>query len=99
MLALQRPFADDLGVAFIDADPASADSRLRYAQDFSALNPFIGLPNGVPMTTEDRVPAAELWQSEYFRRYMAPNDPAQVLGLDIHRKGEARLFLRVSRGA
>lgn len=99
VLALRRPFAADLGVAFIDAGRIGEDGRQRFAQDFSALNPFVDLPDGEPMTLAERVPATELQQSEYFRRYMAPTDQTQVLGLDIHRDGEARLFLRAIRGS
>lgn len=97
VLALRRPQGQDAGLVFVDGMALEGGRQSHYAEEFGALNPFVDLPDGVPLTLDERISRAELEKSEYYRCYMAPNGHTQLLGLDIHRQGEVVMYLRAIR--
>src|SRR5690625_2458896 len=97
-LVLRRPWVDDIGVLFLEGVQRTTEELKSYAQDFGALDPFVDLPDGQPMTLEEWVPLEELRHSEYYQHQMVPTDQVQRLGLDVYSDGEARVLLRAIRG-
>lgn len=98
VLNLARPRPGDPGVVFLSNDLFDSAHRLQYANEFSALDPFVNLPAGEAVTLEEVVPLTELRQSAYYREFMQPADLVQVLGIDVPRERGPGIFLRALRG-
>lgn len=97
VLGFCRPRPEHPGVTFFTGDTFEGMNVRRYAEEYSALDPFVNLPEGVPVTLQDMLPLEELRRTAFYRDFLQPNDAAQILGLDIHRKGRVALLLRVQR--
>ncbi len=97
VITLGRPRPNHVGLSFIGGMHFDQSSRLRYANDFSDLDPFVGLPDGQAVTLDDMVSMAELRQSLFYQRNLAPLDSGQVLGVDIYRGATVGIGLRATR--
>ena len=97
VITLSRPRPNHAGLSFIGGMHFDQSSRLRYANDFSELDPFVGLPDGQAVTLDDMVSREELRQSLFYQRNLAPLDSAQVLGVDIYRGASVGMSLRATR--
>lgn len=98
VLNLARPRPGDPGITFIGGMEVDGTSELQYANDYSALDPFLNLPDGEAVTLEDMLPVAELRESPFYREFLQPSDTVQMLGIDILRGDTVGIFLRASRG-
>ncbi|TXS94120.1 helix-turn-helix transcriptional regulator [Parahaliea maris] len=98
VLNLARPQPGDPGVLFMSDDLFDSEHQLQYANDFSALDPFVNLPPGEAITLEEVVPLGELRQTPYYREFMQPSDLVQILGIDVPREHGPGIFLRALRG-
>lgn len=96
-LGFCRPHPEHPGTTFFTGDDLEGMNLRRYAEEYSALDPFVNLPDGVPVTLEEMLPLADLRQTDFYRDFLQPFDVAQVLGLDIHEQGRLALLLRVQR--
>lgn len=96
-LGFCRPNPEHPGATFFTGDNLEGMNLQRYAKEYSALDPFVNLPDGIPVTLEEMLPLEELRQTVFYRDFLQPYDVAQVLGLDIHDQGRLALMLRVQR--
>lgn len=96
-LGFCRPNPEHPGATFFTGDDLEGMNLRRYAEEYSALDPFVNLPDGTPVTLEDMLPMAALRETAFYRDFLRPFDVAQVLGLDIHDQGRVALLLRVQR--
>ncbi|GAB3291370.1 helix-turn-helix transcriptional regulator [Parahaliea aestuarii] len=97
VLNLARPRPGDPGVVFIGGADFDREHRLQYANDFSALDPFVNLPDGEAITLSEVLSPEQLRQTAFYREFMQPTDLVQILGIDIPRDGRPALFLRAIR--
>jgi len=98
VITLSRPRPNHVGLSFISGMQFDQPSRLRYANDFSDLDPFVGLPDGEAVTLQDMVSMEDLRKSAFYQRNLASIDSAQVLGVDIYRGATVAVGLRATRG-
>ncbi|MCB1846237.1 MAG: helix-turn-helix transcriptional regulator [Halieaceae bacterium] len=98
VISLRLPRPDDPGVCFIEGMEFDEANRLEYANDYSGMNPFVDLPDGVATSISDLIPPRQLEKTTYYQNHMAPTDNIQVLGLDIYRDNTVGIFLRATRG-
>ncbi len=70
------------------------ESSIRYL----ALDPFIDLPTGKPVTFDELVPdTKQLLESEFYAQYMQPMGIRYALGVDIHGPTGLEFRLRAAR--
>lgn len=98
VISLTRPRPGNPGLTFIGGRHFDSVSRLQYANNYAALDPFVNLPDGEAVTLEDMLPLAKLRETAFYREHLYPTDTVQELGIDILRGGTVGIFLRAARG-
>lgn len=98
VINLARPRPGDPGITFIGGAPFEDMSQLQYANDYSALDPFLNLPDGEAITLDDMMPLDQLRESAFYKEFLQPTDTVQMLGIDLLRDNTVGIFLRASRG-
>ena len=95
-LILRPPSEADRGLGSEEGDIAIAWKNA-YQDRFFALDPFIGLPIGVPTTLEELVPQAELTKRDFYTQYMKPMGALYALAVDVREPNGLEARLRAAR--
>ena len=95
-LILRPPSEGDQGLLLNESDITPA-WRTAYRDRYFALDPFVDLPLGEPVTLQELVPVEELKRSEFYTRYMEPMGALYALALDVREPGGLEARLRAAR--
>lgn len=98
VIGLTRPGPKDYsGVAFWKSDSLieDPDSYASYAE----FDSFVNLPNGEAVTMHQVTPQKELEQSACYQEWLLPHNMHFILGIDIYKKDQVAIYLRLIRGA
>ncbi len=95
-LILRPPSEGDRGLLLNESDISPA-WRTAYRDRYFALDPFVDLPLGEPVTLQELVPVEELLRSEFYTRYMEPMGALYALAVDVREPGGLEARLRAAR--
>ena len=95
-LILRPPSEADRGLGLEGGDLPVA-WKTAYQDRFFALDPFIGLPIGVPTTLEELLPQDELTKRDFYTQYMKPMGALYALAVDVREPNGLEARLRAAR--
>jgi DNA-binding CsgD family transcriptional regulator/PAS domain-containing protein len=95
-LILRPPSEGDKGL-LLDESDIEARWRTAYRDRYFALDPFVDLPLGQPVTLQELVPVEELVRREFYTQYMKPMGALYALAVDVREPGGLEARLRAAR--
>jgi DNA-binding CsgD family transcriptional regulator len=98
VIGLRLPKPGDPGVVFVGGMDLSPTDHQEFADEFSALDPLVDLPDGEVVALDDVIPRKHLEKTTFYQAFMRPFNQAQSMGFDIHKDGKVALFARLMRG-
>lgn len=77
--------------------PRQHRARVVDPTPYASFDPFVGLPEGQPVTLREFIPAARLERNPFFKDYLEVIDLVHVLGIDLCLPGTYEARLRILR--
>jgi len=88
---------DKLTFPYTSVGPEIHRARTIDATAYTPLDPFVSLPEGLPITLKEFIPAAQLERSTFFKNYLEVVDLVHVLGVDLKIADTYEARFRISR--